>query len=386
MEDVTTGSDADFLAIYRAKLAARISGQAQDDVRDDDVLACLSYMHTRPKDNDEVVVAPTEKLSAFSAESAFDWLSEGLMPYALLPVLKVSGEEGLSDVKGRLWLKVELTLGLNGSGVWWSDASGNVTDLYNVSDHVVNPDSAVAAVCRSVLAGYTEDLQSFWQEDFLRLQIWSVRILSKDHGPARIAEYTNSATIQYDGPVELDAAAVRKIALELATQDQFSTIKVRTSLKIERSYRAIWTDIVPFIESGGPTRPDRVFYCTFDEGGIIRSLHRYIRFRTSKGIQFVGLPLTETPTGEIIIGLVVGSHTVQLQKMNLPGLTDEYTDLCLALEMGRIGGRSEQWQREFCRNSLREFDVKTLRVLISLEVIVPFDVENIEYVDWEHVY
>lgn len=407
-------NDAEFFNIYKAKLAARVACETQSTVNDEDLLVCLSYMHTHPAVEGQGVAA-TEKLCAEDssrlkilireyliqysgtrlflwvdqackgsrAESAFDWLSEGLMPYAVLPVLKVSGRSGLTDVVNRLWLKVELTLGMNGGGVWWSDADGAISKVHNASAHVVNPDSAVSAVCRTVLAGYTQDLQSFWKDDFRRLQIWCVRILSVDRGPDRLAIYRSSAAINFDNHVELEPQTVRKIAMEVATQDQFNPVSAEAFVVVGREHRAIWTDAVPFIESGRVTRDDRVHYGQSAAG--MKSLFRYLKFRTRIGEQFAAIPLSATPTGEMILGRIVEAR-VELRKVNLPVYYDEVTHTCLTLELARLGGAPEEWLRGFCKNRVREIDEMLLKTIIRLGIIPDFNVNSAEYVAWDRVY
>jgi hypothetical protein len=398
-------SDESFHDDFRRKLTNVIRGGRQIEVRETDCLACVSYMHTKPSHGKESV-DPTDKMSSDDAaklkrliadhlerhngerifvwvdqackgsrlESQFDWLSEGLMPYAVLPVLKVSGRAGLSDVCGRLWLKVELILGMNGAGVSGFDQNNDISHVYNASEHMVNPDHAISAVCRSVLAGYTDNLETFWVEDFLRLQRWSVQILLQDRGPARRLEYERGAAIEVRPAdhgwrhEQLLPQQVKKLVLEIATQPQYNPFGSEAYQRAPDTRQAAWTDQVPVVEVDEPTRTDRLFFCRTDEVNVVPQTHRYIDVEAidaeEGGRYSVGIPLSETPTGEIIIKALRTDGSVNwTKKVNIPYLESMLSQIALRLEVARLRGRPDDELLQSCRLEVRALDAEVLSFL-----------------------
>lgn len=310
-------------------------------------------------------------------ESKFDWLAEGLMPYSQLPVLKVCGNSALDDVEGRLWPKIELTLGLNRVGVRWADVSGKVHSLCSVGDHAAHPDSSVAAACRLVLCGYADDLRSFWEEDFRRLQTWSVRILLQDRGPRCIAEYQRSNSIQYAGSMHLCKTDVEKLLLGTITMDQMMPLGCAASFRVTRLHWAAWTAALPPVEIDEVRRSDRVFYCS-EKTGIAQS-HRYFAVCFADGnVQYVIVAQSRTPNGELLLLQLEGDE-VKITKINFPVLDDQWSNLALLIETMKMDGANDMQCVDFCRSQMKIADRMTASKLQHARYLLVIQIQGIEH-------
>lgn len=404
--DHVASSDEKFYQIYRDALERRIAGK-KVTVEDNDLLACVSYTHMVPSLCSETVhsldklprracaklrLLVWDRLRAGEAgriflwvdqackgrraESEFDWLSEGLMPYSQLPVLKVCGESGFHDVEGRLWPKVELTMGLNGAGVHWADTSGNIHELHNVTEHAPDPNSAVAAACRLVLCGYADNLQSFWEEDFRRLQIWSVSILQQDKGPRRSAKYQESNKIRYRGSIQLSRANINKLLLETMTMNQMMPHGSTATFRLPQNSWAAWTGTLPLVELSDATRGDSVFFCS-ETFGIVQS-HRYFAVQFAHGdVEYVGMRQSETPNGEVLVMRLEGGE-VKLTKVNIPGLDDKWSNLALRVVMMKMDGATDSQCVTFCKTQMMQVDFWTAQGLQEIRHLRPSTIQGIE--------
>ncbi|KAI0561703.1 hypothetical protein FGB62_74g119 [Gracilaria domingensis] len=108
-------------------------------------------------------------------KNSLGWYNAGLLPYACLPVLKLSSYISDEVLESRVWLKAERSLGRLGSGtVEVHDA------IYGIPGHAIvqrDLERVIRSIAGMILSGYWPKDMGYWKDDYLQMKKWAVSVL-----------------------------------------------------------------------------------------------------------------------------------------------------------------------------------------------------------------
>ena len=236
------------------------------------------------------------------SDNDLEWINTGLIPYMVLPVIKIVSERGETEDDNRLWLSCERMIAAVGAGLLIKSRVGG-----DHKDNVIQFPPALSDVLRrfaiTVISGYLEgkDTYKHHRGDYLRLNKWAIDILLCDTWDECVRHLTREdVTTDISTTRELEPNDLRKIFLNYGLFHDFSLSERVLRVKARTGPWSDWSDYFAVIEADGGR--DGGISAPLCKGEIINGGYELFSdedFRYYVRIPRTGLNATEVVTGKL---------------------------------------------------------------------------------------